>query len=111
MSETRGIPALLLRVYVGEDQRHDGRPLYEAIVLRAREQGIAGATVLRGPLGYGHESRIGTTKLFEISRDLPIVVELVDRRERIEAFAREIRSLLRGGLVLLHDVRILSGEG
>jgi PII-like signaling protein len=111
MNEAPGGPAVLLRVYVGEDEHHDGRPLYEAIVLRGRERGLAGATVLRGPLGYGHESRIRTTKLFELSRDLPVVVELVDTRERIEAFAREVRSMLRGGLVVLQDVRILSGEG
>ena len=70
--------ALLLRIFIGESDRHDGRPLYEAIVLKAREMGLAGATVLRGPMGYGRSSRLHTAKILRLSEDLPLVIEIVD---------------------------------
>jgi len=73
----------LLRIYVGENDRHGGRPLYEAIVLKARELGLAGATVLRGVMGFGRSSRLHTTKVLRLSDDLPIVVEIVDREETL----------------------------
>ena len=71
----------LLRIFLGEDDRAEGKPLYEALVLSARENGLAGATVLRGPMGYGHTSRLHTAKILRLSEDLPIVVEIVDESE------------------------------
>ncbi|HUN46850.1 MAG TPA: DUF190 domain-containing protein, partial [Stellaceae bacterium] len=73
--------ATLLRIFLGQDDRHGHQPLYEAIVLKAREQGLAGATVLRGPMGFGHSSMLHTTKVLRLSQDLPIVVEIVDSEE------------------------------
>ena len=99
--------ALLLRVFIGEDDRFAGKPLYEAIVIKAREQGLAGATVLRGPMGFGHSSRLHTAKILRLSEDLPIVVEIVDSEENITAFLPLLDSMLKGGLVSLEEVRIL----
>jgi uncharacterized protein len=99
--------ALLLRVFIGEDDRFDGKPLYEAIVLKARERGLAGATVLRGPLGFGHSSRLHTAKILRLSEDLPVVVEIIDSKENIMAFLPLLDGMLEGGLVSLEDVHIL----
>ena len=99
--------ALLLRVFIGEDDRFEGHPLYEAIVLKAREQGLAGATVLRGPMGFGHSSRVHTAKILRLSEDLPIVVEIIDHEEKITAFLPILDSMVKGGLVSLEEVRIL----
>lgn len=99
--------ALLLRVFIGENDRFDGKPLYEAIVLKAREQGLAGATVLRGPLGFGHSSRLHTAKILRLSEDLPVVVEIIDSEQNIAAFLPLLDSMLKGGLVSLEDIRIL----
>src|SRR3546814_3258609 len=82
--------ALLLRIFVGEDDRDDDRPLYEAIVLRARELHLAGATVLRGAMGFGHSSRLHTTKILRLSEDLPLVIEIVDSEEKINAFMPDL---------------------
>lgn len=97
----------LLRLFVGEDDKHDGKPLYEWLVLRARERGLAGATVLRGIMGFGAHSRLHTFKIERLSLDLPIVVEIVDTREKIEAFLAEIDPLIHEGLATLEkaDVR------
>jgi PII-like signaling protein len=100
-------PALLLRVFIGEDDRFDGKPLYEAIVLKAREHGLAGATVLRGPLGFGHSSRIHTAKILRLSEDLPVVVEIIDSKQNITNFLPLLDNMLTGGLVSLQKVRIL----
>ncbi|HKM72702.1 MAG TPA: DUF190 domain-containing protein [Stellaceae bacterium] len=99
--------ALLLRVFIGEDDRFDGKPLYEAIVLKAREQGLAGATVLRGPMGFGHSSRLHTAKILRLSEDLPVVVEIVDSEENITAFLPLVDRMVAGGLISLEEVRIL----
>jgi len=99
--------ALLLRVFIGEDDRFDGKPLYEAIVLKAREQGLAGATVLRGPMGFGHSSRLHTAKILRLSEDLPVVVEIVDKEENITAFLPVLDRMVAGGLISLEEVRIL----
>ena len=83
--------AMLLRIFIGEDDKYHGRPLYEAIVLKAREMHLAGATILRGPMGYGHSSRLHTAKILRLSEDLPIVVEIVDsggENQRVPARAR-----------------------
>ena len=99
--------ALLLRIFIGEDDRFDGKPLYEAIVLKAREQGLAGATVLRGPMGFGHSSRLHTAKILRLSEDLPVVVEIVDKEENITAFLPVLDRMVAGGLISLEEVRIL----
>src|SRR5206468_7496420 len=78
--------AVLLRIFIGEDDKTDHRPLYEAIVLKAREMHLAGATVLRGPMGFGHSSVLHTTKIVRLSQDLPLVIEIVDSEEKINAF-------------------------
>jgi uncharacterized protein len=99
--------ALLLRIFIGEDDRFGEHPLYEAIVLKAREHGLAGATVLRGPMGFGHSSRVHTAKILRLSEDLPIVVEIIDREEKINAFLPALDGMVKGGLVSLEEVRIL----
>src|SRR3546814_4361645 len=97
--------ALLLRIFVGEDDRDDDRPLYEAIVLRARELHLAGATVLRGAMGFGHSSRLHTTKILRLSEDLPLVIEIVDSEEKINAFMPDLDGLMTSGLVTLEKVK------
>jgi len=97
----------LLRIFIGESDHHDGRPLYEALVLAAREQGIAGATMLRGLMGYGATSRIHTAKILRLSEDLPVVVEMVDSPEKIAAFLPTVESMVRGGLVTLERVQVI----
>ena len=99
--------ALLLRIFVGEDDKADGRPLYEALVLKARELRLAGATVLRGPMGFGRSSRLHTTKILRLSEDLPIVVEIVDSEERIQDFLKAIDPIMAGGLVTLEKVQVV----
>ncbi len=99
--------AVLLRIFLGEDDRVDRRPLYEAIVTKAREMHLAGATVLRGPMGFGKASRLHTAKILRLSEDLPIVVEIVDAEERINAFLEAIEPMMTGGLVTLEKVRVL----
>jgi PII-like signaling protein len=99
--------AILLRVFIGESGRFGEHPLYEGIVLKAREQGLAGATVLRRPMGFGHSSRLHTTKILRLSEDLPIVVEIIDSEQNITAFLPLLDKMLTGGLVSLEEVRIL----
>jgi PII-like signaling protein len=101
--------ASLLRIYVGEDRQGGGHPLYESLVLKARELGIAGATVLRGPLGYGHDSRLHTAKILRLSQDLPCVVEIVDVREAIDRYVEAIRPIIGAALVTVETVEILNG--
>jgi PII-like signaling protein len=100
---------MLLRVFLGEDDRHAGKPAYEAIVLKARELHLAGATVLRGPMGFGHSSRLHTAKILRLSEDLPFVVEIVDAEDRINAFLPELDKIMQGhsGLVTLEKVQVL----
>jgi hypothetical protein len=99
--------SVLLRIFIGEDDREDGRPLYEAIVLKAREMHLAGATVLRGGLGYGHSSRLHTTKILRLSEDLPLVVEIVDSEEKINSFLPVLDKIMNSGLVTLEKVQVL----
>lgn len=100
---------VLLRIFIGESDQEPGsdRPLYEAIVRRAREAHLAGATVLRGPMGFGRHSRVHTAKLLELSTDLPVVIEIVDAQEKIDAFVPTVDELVTEGLVTLEAVRIL----
>ena len=97
----------LLRIFLGESDRLGGRPLYEAIVLKARELHLAGATVLRGHMGFGKHSRLHTAKILRLSEDLPIVVEIVDTEERIQSFLPWLDSVLHEGLVTLEKARVL----
>src|ERR1019366_6446594 len=99
--------AMLLRIFIGEDDRHAHRPLYEAIVLRAREMHLAGATVLRGPMGFGHSSRLHTAKILRLSEDLPFVIEIVDSEEKINAFLPVLDAMMVSGLVTLEKVQVL----
>ncbi|MHB1307075.1 MAG: DUF190 domain-containing protein [Limisphaerales bacterium] len=99
--------AILLRIFIGESDRCEGRPLYEAIVLKAREQHLAGATVLRGPMGFGKNSRLHTAKILRLSMDLPMVIEIVDSEEKISAFLPCLDGLLQGALVTTEKVRVI----
>ena len=99
--------ALLLRIFIGEDDKDSGRPLYEAIVLKAREMHLAGATVIRGPMGFGHSSRLHTTKILRLSADLPLIIEIVDSEEKINAFVPVLDDLMTSGLVTLEKVQVL----
>jgi len=96
----------LLRIFIGESDKHEGVPLYEWIVRQARAQGLAGATVLRGIEGFGAHSRVHTAKILRLSADLPIVVEIVDTLEKIEAFLPAIDKAIREGLATLERVQI-----
>lgn len=97
----------LLRVFLGESDRWEHQPLYEAIVLKARELHLAGATVLRGPMGFGKSSRLHTAKILRLSMDLPIVIELVDSEEKIQAFLPVLDGMMKGGLITLEQVQVL----
>jgi PII-like signaling protein len=99
--------AVLLRIFIGEDDRHGHQPLYEAIVLKAREQHLAGATVLRGPMGFGHSSRLHTSKILRLSEDLPLVIEIIDSEEKVNAFLPLLDYMLDSGLVTLEKVPVL----
>ncbi|CBE69998.1 MAG: DUF190 domain-containing protein [Candidatus Methylomirabilis oxygeniifera] len=96
----------LLRIFVGESDRHSGKPLYEWVILKAREQGLAGATVLRGLMGYGAHSRLHTFKIERLSLDLPVVVEIVDSREKLEAFLDLIDDDITEGLATIEKVHV-----
>lgn len=99
--------ASLLRIFVGEDDRSNGRPLYEAIVLMAREAHLAGATVLRGPMGFGRSSHLHTAKILRLSEDLPVVIEIVDSEEKIAAFLPVLDTLMTSGLVTLEKAQVI----
>jgi PII-like signaling protein len=96
----------LLRIFLGENDKHEGIPLHEWIVRKAREHGLAGATVLRGVQGFGAHSRVHTAKILRLSTDLPILVEIVDTRERIESFLPDIDSAIAEGLATIEKVEI-----
>ncbi len=101
--------AMLLRIFVGENDRHGHQPLYEAVVMKARELHLAGATVLRGPMSFGHSSRLHTTKILRLSEDLPFVIEIVDSEEKINAFLPVLDAMMAAasGLVTLEKVQVL----
>ncbi|MGA2692697.1 MAG: DUF190 domain-containing protein [Opitutaceae bacterium] len=101
------VESVLLRIFIGESDRHGGRPLYEAIVLKAREAGLAGATVLRSPMGFGATSRLHTAKILRLSDDLPMIVEIVDDEAKIEAFLPLLDGMIGGGLVTLERARVI----
>ena len=99
--------ATLLRIFLGESDRWKHQPLYEAIVLKAREMHLAGATVLRGPMGFGKSSRLHTAKILRLSMDLPVVIEIVDAEEKIQSFLPVLDEMMKGGLVTLEKVRVI----
>jgi uncharacterized protein len=109
MGVTMQLPrdAVLLRIFFGEDDKFKNLPLYEAIVLKAREMHLAGVTVLRGHVGFGHMSRIHTTKILRLSQDLPIVLEVVDSQEKINAFLPVLDGMMSSGLVTMEKVQVL----
>ena len=96
-----------LRIFIGESDKIGHRPLYEVIVLKAREAGLAGATVLRGVMGYGKNSILHTAKILRLSEDLPMVIEIVDSLEKVEAFLPELDAMITDGLVTLEKVKVL----
>src|SRR5690348_5627797 len=98
--------ATLLRIFLGESDRWKHQPLYEAIVLKAREMHLAGATVLRGPMGFGHSSRLHTAKILRLSEDLPFVIEIVDAEEKINAFLPVLDAMMNSGLVTIERVQV-----
>jgi uncharacterized protein len=99
--------AMLLRIFIGEDDRCGREPLYQAIVLKAREMHLGGATVLRGPMGFGHSSRLHTAKILRLSEDLPMVIEIVDSERGIAAFLPALDAMMTSGLVTLEKVQVL----
>ena len=99
--------AMLLRIFIGESDRWKHQPLYEAIVLKAREMHMAGATVLRGPMGFGKSSRLHTAKILRLSMDLPLIVEIVDTEEKIQTFLPLLDQMMKGGLVTLEKARVI----
>jgi hypothetical protein len=98
----------LLRIHLGESDRYEHQPLYEVIVLKARERKLAGATVLRSPLGFGASSHVHTAKILQLSSDLPMIIEIVDEEEKLRAFWAEIAPLVNGGLATLQRIEVLA---
>jgi uncharacterized protein len=109
MDQTMRMPrdAVLLRIFFGEDDKFQHQPLHEAIVLKARELHLAGATVLRGHMGFGHSSHIHTSKILRLSQDLPVVVEIVDSKEKIDAFLPLLDQMMTSGLITIEKVQVL----
>jgi PII-like signaling protein len=103
--------AILLRIFIGEADKWEHRPLHEAIVLRARELHLGGATVLRGCAGFGKTSRLHTAKLLNLSTDLPLVIEIIDSEDKINAFLPELDQMISGGLVTMEKVKVLHYRG
>ena len=103
--------AVLLRTFIGESDRWNHQPLYEAIVLKARELHLAGATVMRGPMGFGKSSRLHTAKILRLSMDLPLLIEIVDSDDKIQSFLPVLDQMMGGGLVTLEKVKCLHYRG
>lgn len=103
--------AVLLRIFLGEADMYHTRPLYEAIVLKAREMHLAGATVLRGPMGYGHSSRLHTAKILRLSEDLPLVIEIFDSEAKVAAFVEILEGMMGSGLITMEKVKVLRYGG
>ena len=99
--------AVLLRIFIGESDRYQHRPLYEAIVLKARELDLADATVMRGPMGFGKSSHLHTAKILRLSTDLPIIIEIVDSEDKVDAFLPVLDQMMGGGLVTLEKTKVI----
>jgi uncharacterized protein len=97
----------LLRIFIGESDHWHGKPLYEAIVMKARELHLAGATVIRGPMGFGANSRLHSTKILRLSEDLPMIIEIVDAKEKIDELMPHIDEMVQEGLVTLEKVQVI----
>ena len=110
---TRDLPkeCLLLRIFLGEGDEYQRRPLYKAIVIRARELGLAGATVLRGRLGYGRSQRLHNASILQLSFDLPMILEIVDTPHKIEAFLPELKKMMPAGLITAERAKIIRYQG
>ena len=104
-------PAILIRIYIGEADHHGGRPLYQAIVELLRDRGLAGATVLRGIEGFGANARLHTTRLLRLSEDLPILIEVVDREDRVRSVLPDLDEMVGDGLITLEKVEVLAYRG
>lgn len=100
-------PAQLLRILIGEAARHNGKPLHEAIVLKARDMKLAGATVLRAGMGFGHSHVVHSAKIMQLSDDLPLLIEIIDAKERIAAFLPELEGMMKGGIATVQDLEML----
>ena len=104
--------AVLLRIFIGESERSDHKPLYEAIVLKARELQMGGATVLRGPMGFGKSSHLHSAKILRLSEDLPMVIEIVDSQAKFDAFIPVLDKMMGSGLITVEKVQVLQyGDG
>ena len=103
--------AVLLRIFIGESDRWHHQPLYEAIVLKARQMHLAGATVLRGPMGFGKSSRLHTAKILRLSFDLPMVIEIVDSEEKIQELLPVLDEMIHGGLLTMEKVKVIDYRG
>jgi PII-like signaling protein len=103
--------SVLLRIYIGESARWEHLSLFEAIVLKARELGLAGATVLRGPMGFGRSSQLHTAKVMRLSFDLPVVIEIVDRQEKIQSLIPHLKQMMKGGLATIETVKVVHHAG
>jgi uncharacterized protein len=103
--------ALLLRIFIGEKDKYEGQPLFKALVLKAREMHLAGATVFRGPLGFGRSSHLHSSGFLRLSFDLPIVIEIVDTEEKIQSFVAQIESMIGGGLITVERVQAIFYKG
>jgi PII-like signaling protein len=104
--------AVLLRIFIGESERSEHRPLYEAIVLKARELQMGGATVLRGPMGFGKSSHLHSAKILRLSEDLPMIIEIVDSQARVDAFLPVLDKMMGSGLITVEKVQVLQyGDG
>ena len=103
--------AVLLRIFIGESERSDHKPLYEAIVLKARELQLGGATVIRGPMGFGRSSHLHSAKILRLSEDLPMIIEIVDSQEKIDAFIPVLDQMIGSGLITVEKVQVLQYGG
>ena len=103
--------ATLLRIFIGESDRWEHKPLHEAIVLKAREKHLAGATVLRGAMGFGKSSRLHTSKILRLSMDLPLLIEIVDTEDKIQDFLPVLNEMMKGGLVTMEKIRVIDYRG
>jgi len=99
--------AMLLRILIGESDRWHHQPLYEALVFKARELGLAGATVLRSPMGFGASSRMHTAKILQLSTDLPVIIEIVDTEEKLDGFLPALEEMIGGGLVTMEKIKVI----
>ena len=102
---------VLLRIFIGESDRHEGHPLHDAVVLKARELHLAGATVLRGAMGFGKSSRLHTSKILRLSMDLPLLIEIVDTEDKIQDFLPVLNEMMKGGLVTMEKIRVIDYRG